>query len=615
MTIGFNASRRSSTAHTPSSSHASAANTHVPMAARTRTAPLRDIDFSAVGKAGRRTGITLPQQRLDEHGLEEMSHLFSSPKKPSPLKNYLLADPYEEEANNVTPKPSEGSRRTPRASVPRSASPRKSGISGTAKRASGFDIRSPKKADVTDQPDDQENALRIRPALTSKRSHRRMSSSSTKTPLRDITLDNAPANRFQLEEESEHGRDGAVIQSVEDVHPQHHESPQPQHVTPTHQSLSFVQDVEEDDGAILDDDTDGAVSEEAVALTNTLDPPALTKSRPHSVRKRKSDLEISDTSPAPKRPRTGFSRSTEATNTASTQEMTQVLEPTKPAQSQVRVGPRLKKKDTNTAMSRYQEKELDQVIERIRSRPNPPKSLYVLRRETPADDTVTRTRSGRVSFKPLAYWRNERCVWGSSPSSTGIKDGARFPLNSIKEIIRTEENEDAGPQTKKGRKGKTKTDSRSRSGAAELGDQCSDSELDDDTVDPHAEEWETKLGTFHGNVAVWDSDLQQPSKMEEEIEIAIAGAAIEKTGIKHPSQAEDDEPEFTYAKLLGNKFMGAGLVDLPPGGIKRPKNSKKMHMSFYVVKGRVTVTVGPSRSYPNKFSIGQGGFWQEINIR
>ncbi|RMZ75116.1 hypothetical protein DV737_g5445, partial [Chaetothyriales sp. CBS 132003] len=537
--------------HAASASHLSAADTHVAMPARTGPAPLRDIDFSAVGKAGRRTGITLPQQRLDEHGLEEMSHLFSSPKKPSPLKHCLLADPDAEEANSATPKPSGASRRTPRASIPRSASPRKSGISGTAKRASGLDIRSARKTDGIAQPDGQENSPRTPLAQGSKRRHHRhLPSSPTPVPLRDITLHNAPAGRAQPEEEggSDHERDGAVIQSVEDVH----EPPQPQRVTPTHQSLGLVQGVEEDDV---------------------------------------------------------FEKTTQVF-----EKTTQVFEPTKLAQSQVKARPPLKKKDANTAMSRYQEKELDQVIERIRSRPNPPKSLYLLRRETPADDTITRTRSGRVSFKPLAYWRNERCVWGSSPSGTGIQDGARFPLNSIKEIIRTEEDEDAGLQKRNGSKGKKKAGSRPRARAVEQDDQCSDSGLDDDTVDPHAQEWETELGTFHGNVAVWDSELQQPSKTEEEIEIAIAGAAIEKTGIKHPSQAEDAEAEFTYAKLLGNKFMGAGLVDLPPGGIKRPKNSKKMHMSFYVVKGRVTVTVGPSRTDPNRFSIGKGGFWQEINI-
>ncbi|RMD39272.1 hypothetical protein DV735_g5863, partial [Chaetothyriales sp. CBS 134920] len=571
------------------------------MPARTGTAPLRNIDFSAVGKAGRRTGITLPQQRLDEHGLEEMSHLFSSPKKPSPLKTYVLAEPYEEDTDNVTPRPTKSLRPTPRASIPRSASPRKSGISGRAKRASGLDIRSPKKAGSIDQPDGQENEPHTPSASASKISRRPLVSTSTKTPLRDITPNGALVNQLQTEEESEVQTVRRVVTSVEGVHPQPHDSPQPQHVTPMHQSLSMVQDLEDDGGPILDDDADKAVTEaaageEALDLPQThvvdaaeereqeeheedqegdeqsitLDSPSFSRLKPQSVRKRRYDLEVPDTSPPPKR----VARSTKVTNTS--QQMTQVPDPPK-AQ---KVGARspLKKKDANKTVYTNQDKELDQAIERIKSRPNPPKSLYLLRRETPTDDTVTRTRSGRVSFKPLAYWRNERCIWGSSPSGHGIKDGARFPLNSIKEIILPEQD-----------------------------DQSSDSELDEDVVDPHAEEWETQRGTLHGDVAIWDSDLQQASKEEEQIEIAIARAAIEKTSIHHPNEAE---PEFKYAKLLGNSFMGAGLVDLPPGGIKRTKNSKKMHMTFYVVKGRVTVTVGSILSEPNRFSIGKGGFWQ-----
>ncbi|RMZ77881.1 hypothetical protein DV738_g4204, partial [Chaetothyriales sp. CBS 135597] len=486
------------------------------MPVRTGTAPLRNIDFSAVGKAGRRTGITLPQQRLDEHGLEEMSHLFSSPKKPSPLKTYLLAEPYEEDADNITPKPSKGSRRTPRASIPRSASPRKSGINGRAKRVSGLDIRSPKKAGPVDQFDGQENAPHTPPADTSKLSHRRLASSLTTVPLRDITPNGALVNRLQPEEESEAETVGGVALSIEGVHPRPRNSPQPRHATPIHQSLDRVQALEDDGDLILNDDNAGKAISEAAVLGE-----ALAVSRIH------------------------------------------------------------RSKDTGESEQEADDKELDQVIERIKSRPNPPKSLYLLRRETPTDDTVTRTRSGRVSFKPLAYWRNERCIWGSSPSGNGIQDGARFPLNSIKEIIRTEEDEED--------------------------DQSSDSELEHDSADPHAEEWETERGTFHGNVAIWDSDLHQASKTEEEIEIAISRAAIEKTSIQHPSKAE---PEFKYAKLLGNSFMGAGLVDLPPGGIKRTKNSKKMHMSFYVVKGRVTVTVGSILGDPNRFSIGKGSFWQ-----
>lgn len=65
--------------------------------------------------------------------------------------------------------------------------------------------------------------------------------------------------------------------------------------------------------------------------------------------------------------------------------------------------------------------------------------------------------------------------------------------------------------------------------------------------------------------------------------------------------------EFRFAKTLTLPFFGSGMVDLPPGGAKRVKNSRKMQMVFFVFYGRVTVDIGtPTTS----FSIGKGGVWQ-----
>lgn len=63
--------------------------------------------------------------------------------------------------------------------------------------------------------------------------------------------------------------------------------------------------------------------------------------------------------------------------------------------------------------------------------------------------------------------------------------------------------------------------------------------------------------------------------------------------------------EFTYAKTLTLPFFHSGMVDLPPGGVKRMKNSRKNHMVFWVFSGRVRVDVSGT-----DFSIGRGGMWQ-----
>ncbi len=64
---------------------------------------------------------------------------------------------------------------------------------------------------------------------------------------------------------------------------------------------------------------------------------------------------------------------------------------------------------------------------------------------------------------------------------------------------------------------------------------------------------------------------------------------------------------FRFAKTLTLPFFGSGMVDLPPLGAKRVKNSRKMQMVFFVFYGRVTVDVGTPTS---TFSIGRGGMWQ-----
>lgn len=83
------------------------------------------------------------------------------------------------------------------------------------------------------------------------------------------------------------------------------------------------------------------------------------------------------------------------------------------------------------------------------------------------------------------------------------------------------------------------------------------------------------------------------------LEIAYAAEAIEMRDI--------NGADFRFAKTLTLPFFGSGMVDLPPGGSKRVKNSRKMQMVFFVFYGRVTVDVGTPTS---RFSIGKGGMWQ-----
>ena len=161
------------------------------------------------------------------------------------------------------------------------------------------------------------------------------------------------------------------------------------------------------------------------------------------------------------------------------------------------------RKDPNVPLSTRQQKELDDVVERIKARPGKAKSLYILRRETPTDDSATHTRSGRVSVKPLAYWRNERCVYGDSGD---VPEGSRFPLSTIKEIIRTEEVETTAGTKKKGG---SKSKKGKRVARQQLGEDEED-EYGDEEVDDNQEPWETENGVYQGPVAQWDQESQRP---------------------------------------------------------------------------------------------------------
>ena len=159
----------------------------------------------------------------------------------------------------------------------------------------------------------------------------------------------------------------------------------------------------------------------------------------------------------------------------------------------------------NVQLSTEQEKELDQVVDNYTKRNGPldkNRSLAILRRESPSDSSVRHTRSGRVSVRPLAYWRNERVVYGDD--NQDVEVGRRFPVSTIKEIIRTEEMNTGGPKKKTKRSSKKKSKQKNRD------------DLSDDEAGENAEPWETEGGgVFYGPVKVWDPETQAGTQEEE----------------------------------------------------------------------------------------------------
>lgn len=240
-------------------------------------------------------------------------------------------------------------------------------------------------------------------------------------------------------------------------------------------------------------------------------------------------------------------------------------------------------KDPNTHLSQRQQAELDQIIERVKARPGKLKTLYVLKREKSKKSGADDVRSGRAVVKPLAYWSAEQCVHNEG-GAAGLELGARIPLTSIQEITRDNDNS---------RKKKKK---KNKAGAAN--EESSDSE----EADAHEEAWEREIGVFRGQAHVWDESTDTP-----EVDLAFHPSSIILPPVR-------DSPGFSFAKLVSKPFFGSGIIDLAPGAVKRPKNSRSMHMCFFVVKGRVTVRIGQGmggeEAEGERFGVGKGGVFQ-----
>lgn len=219
-----------------------------------------------------------------------------------------------------------------------------------------------------------------------------------------------------------------------------------------------------------------------------------------------------------------------------------------------------------------------------------PKSrgLVITRRETPGAGSGFTTRSGRASYQPLSFWRNERVELDDEAL---IEDGKnQIVLPHVKNIVRVDEPEREAKSGSR-RKGKPGRKPGKRRGVYQ----------DDD--DDDLEAWEEDGDIITGDVVEWKPEHEfnppgpdDPIDVLPDEQIAVSANAIQTKEIRNAS--------FKFAKTLSTPFFGSGVVDLPPGTEKKPKNSRKMHMTFFVFAGRVTVTVGDTL-----FSIGRGGMW------
>ncbi|KAG9241100.1 Mif2/CENP-C like-domain-containing protein [Calycina marina] len=215
--------------------------------------------------------------------------------------------------------------------------------------------------------------------------------------------------------------------------------------------------------------------------------------------------------------------------------------------------------------------------------PRNKRGLIILRRETPGDAS-TMTRSGRTSIKPVAYWKNERIDFVAEEAEDGAN--GKFILPRFAGVVRADEPEEYRP-SKSHHKTSKKSKMKKRASAPEPEDE-------EDIPEP----WELVEGRVVGDVRTWDPEDEGGEPEFVEAEIALSNNAIVTRDVGSGAT-------FRFAKTLTLPFFGSGMVDLPPGGIKKPKNSQTRQLVFFIFYGRVEVSVND-----NTFSIGKGGMWQ-----
>lgn len=222
------------------------------------------------------------------------------------------------------------------------------------------------------------------------------------------------------------------------------------------------------------------------------------------------------------------------------------------------------------------------------------RGLLISRREVPGGDGILRTRSGRNSYRPLAFWKNEHVDYDQDEAMDDAFSSRheRFMLPSIKEVHRVDEPEP--PAKRRGRPTKTGGGSKGKRGKSSRDEGVT-------LFDEPAEPWEEEPGIVTGEAVIWRPEYEYEPPVDGDVDVesqqlAVSGLAIETKDIRHAS--------FRFAKTLSLPFFGAGVVDLPPGSEKRPKNSRKMFLTFFVYMGAVLVTVNETA-----FRIGRGGMW------
>ncbi|KAI3327581.1 hypothetical protein HD806DRAFT_327250 [Xylariaceae sp. AK1471] len=598
----------------------------------------------ALGKVGRKTGLTIPDTgRRDEHGLELLDDLFSSPEKdlPNGTNGRTLESP-EDQSNEQDEQDMEiddGSELGPattrklqqgRISLPRVRSPIKTHLKSPARQNPHLaPSSSPVRGTVVtarERSPDQVVARRLDFSKSSQQLKRPLvNGHGTATAIKGRngkpTKDHSPVQEAivsdETEEEDEEDEDeplelldGGVIE--QDDPPEEAEQEEME------EELSLVQEpepkpkpinkpkppgrrgrkpkvtAEEEDTGPADASLVGVSTEE-----NEVDEEPVKRRkgrRPKTVARQeeKEPTPVADHTPlkSSKRGRpartstddveesSADSRGAKRHKTSAKPDIAEKDTLSKPVPAKEKGKPGRKRKSSGIGVN-------SPMIQRGPPLPRS-RGLVTLRRE---DTTAMRTtRSGRASFRPLEWWKGEHVEYDEEQEKIFTDSGNRhFKMPTVKGVVRTEESHEEAAHKRRGRPPTGRKPSRRPSAVPE------EEEIE-------REEWEDNPGRVTGEVICWEPEHEfEPPAEEDEVEVVPDELAISENAI----QLKDiKDATFKFAKTLTLPFFGSGIVDLPPGAEKRPKNSRKMHLVFFVHTGNVQVTIAQT-----EFGIAKGGMF------
>jgi len=221
-------------------------------------------------------------------------------------------------------------------------------------------------------------------------------------------------------------------------------------------------------------------------------------------------------------------------------------------------------------------------------------------RESSITDNNGQRRSGRHRIPPLQYWKNEKVTYRLN---YGVVDGVRrksaIAMPEMVGIVRVESDPESSKAAKKPRKRAPASagTKRKRTDAADAADMDSDAEGDPG----ERETWETtatsrsgEIGVKKGIVKTYPPAIDSDGEDElEEVDLAYSRYRLVPVEIANAN--------FTFVKTYGEPHFGTGIIEIPPGQMKRPKNSGKMNLVFYMLSGRATVRIADSA-----FRVGKG---------